>query len=132
MAVISAGPEGLATALSAGQAGHDVTVFERYAHARVAGNILNLWPGPIKVPGLMGVDTDGLGVGREIEFRSLSGHRRVRVNCPSTSCVTTTAATSGRCGASTHRIRRTAPCPLACRPTHAEGAMCRDTTRIET
>ena len=44
VAVIGAGPAGLATALSVHQAGHDVTLLERYPQARPAGNMLNLWP----------------------------------------------------------------------------------------
>ncbi|MEU2013974.1 FAD-dependent oxidoreductase, partial [Nocardia sp. NPDC019302] len=80
--VIGGGPAGMATALSVAQAGHDVTVFERYAHARVAGNILNLWPAPIKALGLMGVDTEGLGAGCSTEFRSYRGRRRARITLP--------------------------------------------------
>ncbi|WP_280350506.1 FAD-dependent oxidoreductase [Nocardia abscessus] len=82
VAVIGAGPAGMATALSVGQAGHDVTVFERYAHARVAGNILNLWPAPNKALGRMGVDTEGLGAGCRTEFRSHRGRRRATITLP--------------------------------------------------
>ena len=46
--VIGAGPAGMAAALSAHQAGHEVSLLERYPQARPAGNILNLWPPPIK------------------------------------------------------------------------------------
>ncbi|MET7770943.1 NAD(P)/FAD-dependent oxidoreductase [Nocardia sp. NPDC005366] len=80
--VIGAGPAGMATALSVSQAGHDVTVFERHAHVRVAGNILNLWPAPIKALGLMGVDTAELGAGCTTEFRNLRGHRRALIKLP--------------------------------------------------
>ena len=59
VAVIGAGPGGMAAALSLHQAGHDVVLFERYKEARPAGNILNLWPPPIKALGLLGVDIDG-------------------------------------------------------------------------
>ncbi|PKV76888.1 2-polyprenyl-6-methoxyphenol hydroxylase-like FAD-dependent oxidoreductase [Nocardia fluminea] len=82
VAVIGGGPAGMATALSVRQTGHEVTVFERYPHARVAGNILNLWPGPIKALGLMGVDTEGLGAGCFTEFRSHRGKRRARIQLP--------------------------------------------------
>lgn len=41
VAVVGAGPAGMATALSVHQAGHDVTLLERYPQARPAGNILN-------------------------------------------------------------------------------------------
>ena len=59
----------MATAMSAHQAGHDVVLFERYPEARPAGNILNLWPPPIKALGLLGVDTDDLGAPCRSEFR---------------------------------------------------------------
>jgi 2-polyprenyl-6-methoxyphenol hydroxylase-like FAD-dependent oxidoreductase len=60
VAVIGGGPAGMATALSVHQAGHDVVIFERYAEARPAGNILNLWPPPLKALRLLGVDTHDL------------------------------------------------------------------------
>ena len=82
VAVIGAGPAGMATALSVHQAGHDVILLERYPQARPAGNILNLWPAPIKALGLLGVDIDDLGSPCQSEFRSMSGHRRVLVNIP--------------------------------------------------
>ena len=82
VAVIGAGPAGMATALSVHQAGHDVILLERYPHARPAGNILNLWPPPIKALGLLGVDTADLGAPCRTEFRSASGRVRVRVNLP--------------------------------------------------
>jgi 2-polyprenyl-6-methoxyphenol hydroxylase-like FAD-dependent oxidoreductase len=80
--VIGAGPAGMATALSIHQAGHDVTLFERYAQARPAGNILNLWPPPIKALGLMGVDVEDLGAPCRSEFQNVHGHRRVHVHLP--------------------------------------------------
>ncbi|GAB2857738.1 FAD-dependent monooxygenase [Actinocorallia aurea] len=82
VAVIGAGPAGMATALSVHQAGHEVALLERYPQARAAGNILNLWPPPIKALGLMGVDTDDLGSPCRTEFRNLAGHRRVEVKLP--------------------------------------------------
>ncbi|MQY27292.1 FAD-dependent oxidoreductase [Nocardia aurantia] len=82
VAVVGAGPAGMATALSVHQAGHDVVLLERYPRARPAGNILNLWPPPIKALGLMGVDIDDLGAPCYSEFRSASGRRRVAVNLP--------------------------------------------------
>ena len=51
----------MAAALGALKAGHEVVVYERYREARPAGNILNLWPPPLKALGLLGVDTDDLG-----------------------------------------------------------------------
>ncbi len=61
VAVVGGGPAGMAAALSLHQAGLDTVLLERYPEARPAGNILNLWPPPIKALGLMGVDTEDLG-----------------------------------------------------------------------
>lgn len=82
VAVIGAGPAGMAAALSAAQAGHEVALFERYRQARPAGNILNLWPPPIKALGLLGVDVHDLGAPCHAEFRNAAGRRRVVVNLP--------------------------------------------------
>jgi 2-polyprenyl-6-methoxyphenol hydroxylase-like FAD-dependent oxidoreductase len=82
VAVIGAGPAGMATALSVHQGGHEVLLLERYPQARPAGNILNLWPPPVKALELLGVDTTDLGAPCHTEFRSASGHTRVRVDLP--------------------------------------------------
>lgn len=82
VAVIGAGPAGMATALSVHQAGHEVILLERYPQARPAGNILNLWPPPIKALGLMGVDTNDLGAPCHTEFRTLDGRLRVSIALP--------------------------------------------------
>ena len=82
VAIIGAGPGGMAAALSVHQAGHDVVLFERYPQARPAGNILNLWPAPIKALGLLGVNTDDFGAPCRTEFRNAHGHRRVLVKLP--------------------------------------------------
>lgn len=82
VAVIGCGPGGMAAAISAHQAGHDVALFERYPEARPAGNILNLWPPPIKALGLLGVDTDDLGAPCQSEFRRVDGRVRVVVKLP--------------------------------------------------
>ena len=82
VAVIGAGPAGMATALSVHQAGHEVALFERYPQARPAGNILNLWPAPIKALGLLGVDTDDLGAPCRTVFRNVHGRQRVVLNLP--------------------------------------------------
>ncbi|NEM04763.1 FAD-dependent oxidoreductase [Geodermatophilus normandii] len=79
VAVLGAGPAGMAAALGALRAGHDVVVYERYREARPAGNILNLWPPPLKALRSLGVDTDGLGAPTDSEFRNLRGKVRVRV-----------------------------------------------------
>jgi 2-polyprenyl-6-methoxyphenol hydroxylase-like FAD-dependent oxidoreductase len=82
VAVIGAGPGGMAAALSVHQAGHEVVLFERYPHARPAGNILNLWPPPIKALGLLGVNIEDLGAPCTSEFRNTRGRRRVRAALP--------------------------------------------------
>ncbi|WP_028659836.1 FAD-dependent oxidoreductase [Nocardioides insulae] len=79
VAVIGSGPAGMAAALSAAQAGHHVRVFERYREARPAGNILNLWPPPLKALRAMGVDTDDLGAPCHVQFRNLRGKVRADV-----------------------------------------------------
>jgi 2-polyprenyl-6-methoxyphenol hydroxylase-like FAD-dependent oxidoreductase len=82
VAVIGAGPAGMATALSLSQTEHEVVLFERYQQARPAGNILNLWPPPIKALGLLGVDTNDLGAPCQSEFRRADGKVRAIVRLP--------------------------------------------------
>lgn len=82
VAVIGAGPAGMAAALSLHQAGHQVSLIERYREARPAGNILNLWPPPIKALGLMGVDISDLGAPCQSEFRRADGRVRAVVKLP--------------------------------------------------
>jgi 2-polyprenyl-6-methoxyphenol hydroxylase-like FAD-dependent oxidoreductase len=82
VAVIGCGPAGMATALSVHQAGHEVVLLERHPQARPAGNILNLWPPPIKALGLLGVDIDDLGAPCHTEFRSAGGRRRMVTQLP--------------------------------------------------
>jgi 2-polyprenyl-6-methoxyphenol hydroxylase-like FAD-dependent oxidoreductase len=79
VAVLGAGPAGMAAALSVAQAGHDVVIYERYREARPAGNILNLWPPPLKALRAIGVDTHDLGAPTRTEFRNLEGRVRVDV-----------------------------------------------------
>lgn len=79
VAVLGGGPAGMATALSVHQAGHEVVIYERYPEARPAGNILNLWPPPLKALGVLGVDTHDLGAPCQSEFRNAKGKVRVRV-----------------------------------------------------
>lgn len=78
VAILGAGPAGMATALSVAQAGHDVTVYERYREARPAGNILNLWPPPVKALRSLGVDVTDLGAPTLMEFQNRKGKVRVR------------------------------------------------------
>ncbi len=79
VAVLGAGPAGMAAALGALKAGHDVVVYERYREARPAGNILNLWPPPLKALRALGVDTEDLGAPTHSEFRNVRGKVRVDV-----------------------------------------------------
>src|SRR5215210_3830142 len=82
VAVLGAGPAGMAAALGALRAGHDVVVYERYREARPAGNILNLWPPPIKALREMGVDIDDLGAPCHTTFRSSKGTVRADIQIP--------------------------------------------------
>ncbi|MET4159557.1 NAD(P)/FAD-dependent oxidoreductase [Agromyces sp. PvR057] len=82
IAVLGAGPAGMAATLGLLKAGHDVRLYERYAHARPAGNILNLWPPPIKALEDMGVDIEDLGAPCHTTFRSEAGHVRADVRIP--------------------------------------------------
>src|ERR1700722_6005870 len=79
VAVLGAGPAGMAAALGILQAGHEVVLYERYREARPAGNILNLWPPPLKALRALGVDTGDLGAPTDSEFRNIRGKVRVRV-----------------------------------------------------
>ncbi|SHN46751.1 FAD-dependent oxidoreductase [Cryptosporangium aurantiacum] len=79
VAVLGGGPAGMATALSVHQAGHEVVIFERYREARPAGNVLNLWPPPLKALGLIGVDTTDLGAPCVSQFRNDKGRVRATI-----------------------------------------------------
>lgn len=74
--MLGGGPAGMATALSVHQAGHEVVIFERYPEARPAGNVLNLWPPPVKALGLM---AHNLGAPCESQFRNHKGRVRAVV-----------------------------------------------------
>ncbi|WP_343617329.1 NAD(P)/FAD-dependent oxidoreductase [Novosphingobium sp.] len=82
IAVIGAGPGGMAAALAAIRVGFDVTLFERAGEIKAAGNILNLWPPPQKVLKLIGVDTEDLGAPCHTYFENAKGRRRVDVKLP--------------------------------------------------
>ena len=82
IAIVGAGPAGMATALAAHRAGFELAVYERYPHVKPAGNILNLWPPPQKVLGLLGVDIADLGAPANSEFRSHTGRVRARSRLP--------------------------------------------------
>lgn len=82
IAIIGAGPGGMAAALAAIRVGFEVRIFERTAEIKAAGNILNLWPPPQKVLKLIGVDTDDLGAPCKVFFRNAKGHTRAQVKLP--------------------------------------------------
>ena len=82
IAIVGAGPAGMATALAGRRAGFEVAIYERSSEIRAAGNILNLWPPPQKVLGLLGVDIRDLGAPADSEFRRHDGHVRARVRLP--------------------------------------------------
>jgi 2-polyprenyl-6-methoxyphenol hydroxylase-like FAD-dependent oxidoreductase len=82
VAVLGAGPAGMSAGLSLHQAGIDVSLIERYREARPAGNILNLWPPPIKALGLLGVDVSDFGAPCQSEFRNAKGKVRAVVRLP--------------------------------------------------
>lgn len=82
IAILGGGPAGMAAALSLIVAGHQVAIYERYPQARPAGNILNLWPPPIKALQAMGVDTTDLGAPCHTTFRNAKGRVRAEVGIP--------------------------------------------------
>lgn len=82
IAIVGAGPAGMAAALAAIRVGFDVTLFERAGEIKAAGNILNLWPPPQKVLKLIGVDTADLGAPCTTFFENARGKRRADVKLP--------------------------------------------------
>ena len=79
IAVVGAGPGGMATTLALLRAGFSVTLLERAEEIRPAGNILNLWPPPQKVLRLIGVNTEDLGAPCHSTFRNAAGKLRADV-----------------------------------------------------
>ena len=83
IAVLGCGPAGMAAALALHTVGHEVRIYERYSEARPAGNILNLWPPPIRALEEMGVDVKDLGAPCHGTFvNALTGHVRADVKLP--------------------------------------------------
>lgn len=82
IAIVGAGPGGMAAALAAIRQGYDVMLYERYAEVRAAGNILNLWPPPQKILKLIGVDTEDLGAPCHTVFANAGGKLRADVRLP--------------------------------------------------
>lgn len=80
VAVIGAGPGGMAAALALRRVGFDVGLYERYSEIKAAGNILNLWPPPQKVLRLIGVDTNDLGAPCHVQFQRNDGRLRADVH----------------------------------------------------
>lgn len=80
IAVIGAGPAGLATALAFLAVGKDVRIYERYETSRAAGNILNLWPPAIKALDRIGVDVEDIGAPCATTFRNAKDRIRATVN----------------------------------------------------
>jgi 2-polyprenyl-6-methoxyphenol hydroxylase-like FAD-dependent oxidoreductase len=72
----------MSAAISILQAGHDVTLLERYAQVKPAGNILNLWPPPIRALRYMEVDLEDIGGACDAEFRSGTGRPRAKIVMP--------------------------------------------------
>src|SRR5579863_3269818 len=79
IAVIGAGPGGMATALALHRIGYEVALYERYAEIKAAGNILNLWPPPQKILRILGVDTNDLGAPCHTQFQRFDGRVRADV-----------------------------------------------------
>ncbi|MEI3846104.1 MULTISPECIES: FAD-dependent oxidoreductase [unclassified Microbacterium] len=82
VAVIGAGPAGIATALAMHAVGIPVQLYERYAEPRAAGNIVNLWPPAVHALEQIGVDVDDIGAFCESEFRNSRDKVRARVKFP--------------------------------------------------
>jgi 2-polyprenyl-6-methoxyphenol hydroxylase-like FAD-dependent oxidoreductase len=82
IAIVGAGPGGMAAALAAHKQGFEVRLFERYPEVKPAGNILNLWPPPQQILKLIGVDTDKLGAPCSIRFERHDGRKRAEVVLP--------------------------------------------------
>ena len=78
IAIVGAGPGGMAAALAHHRLGYEVALYERYREIKAAGNILNLWPPPQKVLQVLGVDTTDLGAPCHTEFRRHDGRLRAR------------------------------------------------------
>lgn len=79
IAIIGAGPGGMATALACIRLGFEAKIYERSSEVRAAGNILNLWPPPQKVLKLIGVDTRDLGAPCHTVFTNAAGRVRADV-----------------------------------------------------
>lgn len=78
--IVGAGPAGMAAAMSLTQAGHEVELLERYPAAEPRGNILNLWPPPVKALEYLGLDTSDIGAPCQTIFSSQRGRVRATIH----------------------------------------------------
>ena len=81
IAIVGAGPAGMATALAAIRAGFSATILERYAEVKPAGNILNLWPPPRRSSACSGW-TSTTSAPRATRSSRADGRVRARVRLP--------------------------------------------------
>jgi 2-polyprenyl-6-methoxyphenol hydroxylase-like FAD-dependent oxidoreductase len=72
----------MSAAISLLQAGHDVTLFERHPQVKPAGNILNLWPPPVKALRYMRVNIEDIGQACEIVICRGDGRPRAKIVMP--------------------------------------------------
>ena len=93
------GPAGMACGLALHVAGQSVIILERYRENLPTGNILNLWPPPLKALQAMGVDTIDLGAANNSTFRNAKGKVRAAMcGFRRMSSTGTAAASSACCG----------------------------------
>ncbi|GGH51566.1 FAD-dependent oxidoreductase [Microbacterium album] len=82
VAVVGAGPAGIATALALHTVDIPVKLYERYSEPRAAGNIVNLWAPAVKALFNIGVDIDDIGAECVTEFQNHKRRVRARVRFP--------------------------------------------------
>jgi len=80
IAIIGAGPGGMAAALAFHRLGFEASLYERYHEIKAAGNILNLWPPPQKILRLIGVDIRDLGAPCHTVFQRADGKLRADIH----------------------------------------------------
>ena len=82
VAIVGAGPAGLATALALRATGFEVSLFEQHGEVRASGNVINLWPAPQKILRVFGVDMEGMGAAARVELRRFDGRPRATFVIP--------------------------------------------------
>jgi 6-hydroxynicotinate 3-monooxygenase len=80
IAIIGAGPGGMAAALAFQRLGFETSLYERHNEIKAAGNILNLWPPPQKILRLIGVDIRDLGAPCHTVFQRADGKLRADIH----------------------------------------------------